>query len=191
MPRGSLHPYSIVSVFSYSSDCLQKKNPSIRMKSLFWILVLLACSPVLCKRRVSRDEEAVSDPEKDAADLELAKTTATAFAADLMKVRTSEDIHDLTNWLSDNLIFQLCDNRLYKSHFVAFTTHALIEEEKFPVALTLEVDKAFTRGDGLSMIVNAKGFVFEDNDQLILDFKKDDDGKYKLAHGTILTCRYE
>lgn len=129
------------------------------------------------------------DAARDAADLELAKTVATKLAADTMHVRTSEDIHDLTNWLLPHMIFNMCGNRLYKGQFVAFNMHALIEKEKFPTDLTYEVIQAYTREDNLSMHVKANGFVFEENDELIMDFKKQEDGSYKMSQGTILTCK--
>ncbi|EGT33464.1 hypothetical protein CAEBREN_22765 [Caenorhabditis brenneri] len=161
---------------------------------LFCIFVLIACSAfVSCDDTEDLEPMTVEprDPARDAADLELAKTVATKFAADLMKVRKSEDIHDLTNNLMDTLVFNMCDNRLYKAHFVAFSTHALIEEEKYPTDLTLEPTSAYTRGNDLSMLAKASGFVFEANDEVILDFKKQEDGSYKLSQGTIVTCKYE
>ncbi|EFP11858.1 hypothetical protein CRE_29325 [Caenorhabditis remanei] len=127
----------------------------------------------------------------DAAALELAKTTATKFAADVMNIRKSEDIHELTNWLSEDVVFNMCDSRLFKSHFVALVTQSLIDETKYPKDLTLEVENAFTREDILSMIVKANGFVFETDDKLILEFKKQEDGTYKLSYGTITTCTYQ
>ncbi|KAF1760204.1 hypothetical protein GCK72_008450 [Caenorhabditis remanei] len=123
----------------------------------------------------------------DAAALELAKTTATKFAADVMNIRKSEDIHELTNWISEDLVFNMCDSR----HFVALVTQSLIDETKYPKDLTLEVENAFTREDILSMIVKANGFVFETDDKLILEFKKQEDGTYKLSYGTITTCTYQ
>uniref|UniRef100_A0A1I7ULD3 Lipoprotein n=1 Tax=Caenorhabditis tropicalis TaxID=1561998 RepID=A0A1I7ULD3_9PELO len=157
---------------------------------LFCLFILIACSVfVKCDDEIMTPEP--RDPEREAADLALAKTVATKFAADLMNVRKSEDIHDLTNNLMDTLVFNMCENRLYKGHFVAFSTHALIEEEKYPDALTLEPQAAYTRDENLSMHVKANGFVFDKDDELILDFKKQEDGSYKLSQGTILTCRYE
>ena len=79
----------------------------------------------------------------------------------------------------------------FPAHFVAFSTHALIEEEKYPTDLTLEPTSAYTRGNDLSMLAKASGFVFEANDEVILDFKKQEDGSYKLSQGTIVTCKYE
>ena len=74
---------------------------------------------------------------------------------------------------------------------MALVTQSLIDETKFPKDLTLEVENAFTREDILSMIVKANGFVFETDDKLILEFKKQEDGTYKLSYGTITTCTYQ
>ncbi|KAF1771228.1 hypothetical protein GCK72_003054 [Caenorhabditis remanei] len=129
------------------------------------------------------------DAARDAADLELGKATAKKFAEDIMNVRKSEDIHDLTNWLLDSVVFNVCGNRLYKNHFTAFITNALLDEEQNPGQLTFDADDAYTREDNLSISIIANNFIFEKDDKLILDFKKQEDGSWKLSYGTILTCK--
>ncbi|CAI2316061.1 unnamed protein product [Caenorhabditis sp. 36 PRJEB53466] len=169
---------------------------------LFTFSALCSSQERLNTKDVVPHAPVVRDAAKDAADIELARTTATKFAADLMNVRKSENIHDLTNWLADDIRFQMCGIELYFGHFLAFVTSALLEKEKYPTPLQLVVDNAYTRPEDpvnatvprvpdayLSMLVNASGFNFEANDQMILDFKKQPDGSYKMWHGDILTCR--